>query len=476
MDANERSLKKPALVSLAAMLVLLVGAVIFFKERLFADTSFIAFNIINYQGLSIQEHRYGSFITQMAPYLCRKLNLPLKTIVVGYAISFNVFYLAACIIIYRLRQYGLTILMALYYFLFVSESYFWPTNEIHQAIAWMFLLFGVTSYLGQKHAGALLLLPVCALLSFLTIFTHFVVVIPTIFLWVYMWLDKTQPQFSRRVSILLGSVLLVTIAAKYAIVATSSYDGEHLHGATHFSLQDIIESFTTPVVQMFLYRCLVNYWWSAIIFFTGIIALIKLKQMKPAGWTFASALGYIIIMGLTYKDTPADLSLYHIESEWASMGVVVAAPFVFTCLSRLRPVMACWLLAAIFITRLAYMGAAAPVFTWRVQFQEHVLAQMRKKHIAKLVLYNDDTYLPKYMLGWTAQYESLFSSALDGDKPQLTFGFVNSDLKETIDALSDPKVFYTSFNAVGYNELNRKYFSIDTTHPYQVMTCNELFK
>ncbi len=80
------------------------------------------------------------------------------------------------------------------------------------------------------------------------------------------------------------------------------------------------------------------------------------------------------------------------------------------------------------------------------------------------------------MLDWTAGFESLFSSAMNGDKPQLTFCFINKDDKQNTEALANPKQYYRPFYIIDYSDLNKRYFNIDTVHPYQIMTYEELFK
>src|SRR5689334_1506138 len=86
--------------------VLLIGAFVFSLERiLFCDASYILFRIVNFDTLQIQEHRYGSFITQGFPLIAAKLHLPLSAIVVLYSISFNLLYLAvALLLLYKFKE------------------------------------------------------------------------------------------------------------------------------------------------------------------------------------------------------------------------------------------------------------------------------------------------------------------------------------------------------------------------------------
>jgi len=472
-------LKNLSKIALAALGILLLGAVVYFKERmLFADAAYILFTILNYHSVAIQEYRYGSFVTQIVPYLGQKLHLPIKALLAGYAVSFNLFYCAvAALLVYRYKQYGLAILMGLYYFLLVSSTYFWISNEIHQAVAWMFLFFGVTIYLGYKGLNVFLFLLPFLLLAFLTVFTHFIVIIPLVFLWFYFWMERKHWPFSQSRSLLLSGLLLVVIALKYTFaVSHLSYDSAHLHGVTHFSINDIIQSFAKPVIIQFLQRCLTNYWIAVIVFILGIAGLFRNNEKRLLVWAIVSCLGYFIIMGLTYGDCDANVQLFHIESEWECLGIIIATPFVFTLLPTLKFRFAAWFLVILFGVRLFYICTAIPLFTWRTHFQERVLAQMKKKNITKLVLYDDAPAIRgKYMLNWGAPYESILMSAMNGDKPQLTFSFVNRDDKQTISSLV-PDKFNSSFGMVPAGSLDREYFIIDTVHPYQVMTYDDFMK
>jgi phosphate starvation-inducible membrane PsiE len=87
---SSQGLIKCSKIALAALGILLILSVIFFKERVFfADASYVLFDILNYKKFAIQEHRYGSFITQIVPYLGAKLHLPIRALVFSYAVIFN---------------------------------------------------------------------------------------------------------------------------------------------------------------------------------------------------------------------------------------------------------------------------------------------------------------------------------------------------------------------------------------------------
>ena len=89
----------------------------------------------------------------------------------------------------------------------------------------------------------------------------------------------------------------------------------------------------------------------------------------------------------------------------------------------------------------------------REQMSEQITKQMRKKGTTKLALYNDADLQSTSILYWTLPYESLLMSQTNGDKPQLTFFFVNKDNKELINTLHNAKGMVISWGIIEANHL-----------------------
>lgn len=479
LDNKKLELKTPAMVALSAMFVLFVAGCVFYKERLlFPDASYILSNIINNRSLAIQEHRYGSFVTQIVPYVGLLLHWPLKLLMIGYAASFNLFYLAICtLLVFKLRQYGLAIVMALYYTILVGSSWCWISNEIQQAVAWMFLFYAIvlSTETGKVLRPAFLM--AFTLLAMVTIFTHFIVIIPMVFLWTYFWIEQKRWPFSGKLSGLFSVILIICIGFKYIVSANQqSYDSTHLHGVTHFSLKDVLSSFSTPVVALFMHRCATIYWPVMILSLAGLCSLAIARSWKLLGFVMVSAVGYIVIMGLTYGDDNGTMQLFHIESEWQCIGIIVATPFVYSFLPQLSGRVSAILLIAFFTVRFFYIGSSIPQFMNRTALQRKMLYRMEELHISKLVLYDDIPEVrAQYLLFWGAPNESMFASGIAGDQPQKVFCFVNRDDTATLHALTANK-YYTGFGVAPIASLNRRYFTIDSTHAYSVMSYEDFFK
>ena len=182
---NDKTYCWPYRLSLLVLLVLLILSFFTYRERmLFTDPAWVAFNIINTKSLLITEYRIGTFITQIFPLIGVYLGLSLKAILILYSISHYLFFLAIAILVGTVwKQKWLAILLALYLTVFVSDLYYWPNNEVHQGLGWMFLFLGLYLHrrnLGRFHAWHHLLLLAFA---FLALSSHMLVMLPFGFLW-----------------------------------------------------------------------------------------------------------------------------------------------------------------------------------------------------------------------------------------------------------------------------------------------------
>lgn len=454
------------------MTLLLIGAFWFYKERmLFIDAVHICFRLLNYKTFVIEEHRYGSFITQMVPLIGEKLHLSLRTILIAYSASFNLFYLAVILLlVFRYKQYSMAILMALYYVLFVSDAYYWTNNEVHQGTAWMFLFFAVAFHNAALQRSILLQLVSFLLLGALAIFTHPLVMISILFLWGYFLLNREQWPYKRLSSILFTTLLVCIVAFKFYVSKSRGYDSGKMEQALQMNPRSIWQAIEGPMTKVFLHDCLHNYWLVLIIAFTGVVVLLKQRKWLLLTWTLLFAIGFFTLMALTYGGSLYDRhTLFYMESEWMSFSLILAAPFVFNFLPRLQARSAAWLLVFIFIVRFTYILEASPVFAARITYIEQGLKQMRKKGLTKLVLIKENNDLDnKLLMSWGLPDESLMASVIDGDKPALTYTEMPPEqLAKGVP--HDNKTMIASFQLVN-DKLNRIYFPLDTTGAYQIMT------
>lgn len=445
-------------------IVLFIGSIIFAQERiLFCDAPFILAEILNTGSLSIQEHRYGSFVTQLFPLLAGKAHLPLKDIILLYSISFNLFFLIiAAILLFGFRNIKLTVLMAFYYTLFVSDTYFWTNNELHQAVAWMFLLFGLIMDYKTRPYSFFIHLPVFVVLSFLSFFTHPLILLVLPFLWLFILLDGKINPYNLKKGLLLSAILLIICGAKFYIMKQGGYDNEKLNGPTHISIKDVIGSFTSPMAKIVSVKMATQYFFIPILFIAGMWAAWKAKQYKHLLLTAAFSLGYFIAVCLTFND----FAPFYAESEWMPFTIITTLLFVYYVLPKIKPAMAIGLLSIIFIVRIGYIVQSSQKFTERKEWIFATLDKMKAQDITKGYLYESESLNKLLLINWGTPVESLLASALKRDKPNRTFV---TDTPEGIKnrMVTSGKDMIYCFDTKNHTRLNPYYFQIDTISDYK---------
>ena len=464
MELQERIQLAPLrIVILGLFVILFLGSVYFNIERiLFADPAYVLFRIINLGSLQISEHRYGSFITQLFPLIASKLHLPLSWIVLIYSASFNLFYLVvAAFLVLRWKDYPLATLMSFYFVLFVSDSYFWVINEVHQGIAWMFLCFGAMHHLYLKNRSKVIIPVVFSVLAWLSIYSHPLIIFPFWFLLLFFLLDKKIGSWNAPFNIILCAILLVLCVSRVVIsLKVDQYDSSKLHPLTSFGALNIWRAVTSPTVKEILRRSLTNYWVVPLLLVWGMIALVRKRKYKLATLTITFCIAYFVCVFLTL----ADFLAFYTETQLAPGTVMITAPFVFYVFPDLKSKTAAFLLGFIFIVRLVYIGIASDKFVSRKQWLYSVLKDMRQRNITKGIIYAE--IRTQVLSVWAIPEESLIASAIENDKPNLTFvvGSVKSISKIKADNRSQ---MISSYEAWDIDSTNRRYFDFDTTTNYQ---------
>lgn len=348
--------KITARIIISLFVIMLAGCFIYYKERmLFVDPSWIVFSILNEKHFIISEYRYGAFITQMIPLMAGYLHLPLKVVLITYSASFNAFYLCAILVLlFRYKQNALAILMAFYFTLFVSDEYFWPNNEVHQGVTWMFLFFGLFLHRSKNlkiHHHLLLLV-----FGFLAIFSHFIVIIPFSYLWIYYIIQYKSRGIGSKPIIFYTLYLSLVFIVKYRLGISGWYDGAKLTNVKKLNISDIWYSFSNGQAKTMGTLLLSNYWISILLLLVGLIFAIKKKSYLAVALTLAYSIGYFSVVCLTYPDAFGRSTLFYMESEWMALSIIATSLFVFKVLPQLKPGYIHIALILIFLVRITYIS------------------------------------------------------------------------------------------------------------------------
>jgi hypothetical protein len=461
-------------IALSALFALLVCSAVFFKERmLFSDSAYILYNIINNKALLIQEHRYGSFITQAFPLAGVWMKLSLTAILFLYSISFNLFYLVSGIVLFRMRQYLFLLLLAFYLTACVTETFYWSNNEVHQGICWMLLTFGFLFYAVQNGKSNTLVLPVYTLLAFLALSSHPIVIIVTTGIFIFFFLDgQVFHRDKRTVGLVLIAIALIGL--KTYMSATGAYDKTKMGMLLRYSTgRSISGVFTGPTFVSFMSYAVRDYWQALILFAAGLAYMLLQKKYLLLAWGIVSVFAYLVCVSIVY---PEYGFRYYMESEWMAVSLFALLPFCRFVLPELNTRFAGILLFTFFSLRLVQILNSGDAFKSRFRTIEHITHTLQEEQIPKAIIrqYDGDTALHStLMLSWGLSCETLLLSSMEQKGKTVTalFSFTPQFTQEKLKG-SETRDFINPFWSQWYTELNRDYFNIDTTRPYIVLDGN----
>lgn len=466
---SDISLKRAWQVSLGVMGLLLLGSIVWYRQRiLFLDPSMISFDVINKQQPNIPEHRYGAIASQAWPLVGAYLHLPLKALLILYSASFYIFYFAVMLVLGRMRQYALGILMAFYFTLLVSDVYFWPNNEVHQGIGWMMLFLGMLFRFSDRGVAPIWTHSLMLGCLFMAVFSHFIVIVPFTFLWLYWMLYSPQYWDTRAKKIQLACYAFAMAAIfliKLKMGSGSGYDSAKLGPVLNVKPKEIIESFYSGSACSMYKLILLNYWIIIPIIIVGVMAL-RLTAQRWRFWlTVAYGLGFFSLVCLTYRDAYDRHLLFYMESEWMAWAIILATPAVLHVLPGFRPKVAVLAMLLIFAIRVAYIGNSFRLFDARYRTVDAIVTSLHEQHITKAVLVGTPGERdPVFIMDWASPYESLLLSGLKGYNPQVTYRMVDSSYR--LPDNSAP-LFISPFAEDPVQRLNARYFRVDSTQAYQ---------
>ncbi len=451
---------------IAIALIALLGAfsLVTYKERmLFVDPAWVVYNIINSKSFLFSEHRYGAFITQIFPLIGSYLGLSLKTILLFYSISFYLFYLSAALIIGSyFKQKWLSILLALYLTLFVSDVYYWPNNEVHQGITWMFLFLGFYLYKGKKKTIFNFIIAI--LLAVLAVSSHLLVAIPFLFLWIYLHASQEFKTLIKNKSFLFFTILiLVLIGIRYQLSDAGWYDPVKLQGVKEISFNGILQAFQSGQAKSFSSLLFSNYWLSILVlgFSCGLLLYSK-KYLKLVALLLFTV-GYFVLISITFPDA-FDRSLrFYMESEWVALSIIISTPLAIWSMKNRKAFV---ILLIIFGIRLLYIFNSYDYFHQRYKNLETVRHSLQQSGINKaIIIEHQEKSEELFIMDWGLPIESLLLSKMKGHDIQTTFKVV----REPILIPHNTDSFHAAFKLQSIESINDKYFILDNTQNYEVI-------
>ncbi len=453
-------------VAVVVMAVLAVYAIVFVLERmLFLDAPFMLSNIINSGSPRIMEHRYGSVITQIWPWMGMKAGLPLIWLMHLYNGAFNVFYLVVvCLLVFRWRAYGAAVLMALYYTAMSDQAFFWTNNEIHQAVAWFFVWYGFYLY-QRKRAGLRRKRFIWfGMTATIAAVTHPLMVPVLAFTWIFLLMTEGRQTGDGKVRV--GLTMMIVMACCIRIwfsLRAGWYDRDKVETVKTNLLSGITEVFDKPLAAQLLHQYSHGLIVGAVLGLAGLFLLMVRRKYLLSLMYLLVIVSYHLLF-LSAFDTWVD---FYSQSEMMPLTIIYGLPVVRFLPEYIGSRLLFSITVMVFLIRLIMIPVASVPFTKRVSNTMSLIREMKEKNITKALIPDNKDLESIYIMTWGLPIETVLASAISGDRQRTVKPLPADKLEEAVQTPSDQ--FLDCFRIIPINTMNPYYFNLDSVGRYEVV-------
>lgn len=444
----------------ATYAILAVLSLYFYVERTaFLDIAFHLFYILKDGEFTIQNNRFGAFLTQLFPLSGSKAGMDLVSIMKTYSIAFVVYYYAIffiCVRVFKSYQFGLAVLLL--NTLMVSDTFYWIQSELPQGLALMMLYFAwLSRYDDLKQTNyAWFHYPLTAVLCFTLVFFHPLLIFPVAFISAFIYLDNTALRPQMKGSLWLFFLLFI-VKLKFFKTA---YDSNSMEGIRNF--KTLFPNYVFLESNKKLLEYAVRDYYLVFILFLSLLLFYawgrKFAKLSLVGLFF---MGYLLLVNVSY---PNGGEQFYMENLYLPLSVFVIIPFVFEAPAIFEKRRLFILIAIILVIRMVDMVDKHKKYTERVAYLDGYINQTALSDQKKIIVSEKNFPIDTMMMTWASPYEIWLLSTVKTGETRSILITDNVDEQRWLQGFNAK--FVTKWGAFDYAELPRKYFILNDSSHY----------
>lgn len=436
---------------------LLYWSIVNFETRIYTDSAYYLFQVINHSTFHIELNRYILAFSQWLPLLLVKLNLPLKLVLIGASAGHVLFHYGLfSIIYYTLHQKRIAVGLLCLQFLGISSAYFTPMFELYYSTSLVFLFAALQN---KYPVNWFLFLPY-ALLLFITLTGHpmTLILLPAILAWNALQLKKFQPASWVSMGLMIGITIWFKSWNTNAYELGKSEAFKHTLNTAVFNLDYLKQ------LGIFLYTYYAD-WLLVMLCFTSYVLLQK-KWLSLIYWL--SCLGLLLFIAnishYGFEHTRYQEQVYFplmaVTAFAATTGITIHDQPKYIATFVLVVLVSCALRLHIYIPE--YQR-----FAKRIERMHTLIGLTQLTPYAKWYIYPESGTTPNGIeTNWSYSLESLFISSMQGNTVTIC---TTDDWNFEQNKQVKPNQFIARRWDVMSNEaLNAHYFSLPI-QPYRLL-------
>lgn len=387
----------------------------------YADNAYVVFSMINSNSFLIAHNRFVLILTQLLPVIAIKLQMPLKIVMTAYSVNFYLLYtLIFIIIVHVLKNLKIGIAYLLVLILFMGRIFYFQ-SEIILGLSFLMILLAFIEFSYNKHYGSVLFYAISAMLTFMIISSHTIMVFPLAFVFIYPCLagNKIKPVLKY---LILLTLLVLGFIIKLMLTPSDSYEGNYITTISDIELwRNALSLFPTRFFISNSYTYL-----PGIMLLVGIaVFLFYKKEFLKAIFILFSFSIYFVVINVVFHtgDAPAGM-----ERIYLPIAVFAVVPFITDYWTDFRKLM--WIkiiVGVIFLVSLIRINQSAKEFIIRYRIVKAACERLQNLPGNRFYFYEHEIKDRLELLAvWAISIESLLISTANCNK-QVTI-FMSNDL------------------------------------------------
>lgn len=454
------SRKSTFLLAIFAYVTLLLLAILFYKERtVIMDVSFLIFSTIHDQSFAIQCFRFGAVLTQIFPVVTSLFHLPLSWIAISCSVSFIIYYFTCFIVCFRFfKDEKMALVLLLFNTIMVSHTFYWIQCELIQGTALTVVYFSALGFIMQKQKIKIGWWVLLFILNVTCCFFHPSIVFLFFFLTFYFLISYSE----QKKMILLSLLVFCLAAAVKNIFFKTQYDTDSMSGLKHIA-EMFPNYFKVPSNHAFINWCLTDYWFVPILLFASIFIYVKTKAWKKLSVLIFFFFGYLFVVNMVM---PSWCQQFYYEAQYQILAVMVAVPFVFDVLPRIKKQnVKTILLSGMMIICVARIYSNHTYYSMRLNWHRNFLNRTAHAENKKIILPPNYVSSDTMLLTWGSSFEFWLLSTIEtGESRSIIMEERQNEFDQFLPANNK---FITMWQTLEYDKLDKKYFIFNDTTAYK---------
>jgi hypothetical protein len=443
------------IVEHSLFLLLGIFAYLLFEERLYADSSYYIFRVVNNQNFYFEHNRFILILSQIIALVAVKTGMGLKTVLCLYSIGHVAFFYAIFLITrYYYKDEKAGIFLLFIQTLGIISGFFVPMFELYYS-AGLLVLFISILYNSNIRKTIIILL----ILSFFILTAHSFSFVLFVFV-LAMHAAEYKLKFIRTYILFFFITIVIFIFKTYT---ASEYDQAKSNAFIYTLRNGIYNLKYLESLCVFLFK---YYKELLLIEIITIIILIFSRDFVKAAIIGLAFLGTLAIINISIYGF--DHTRYQ-EQVYFPLSFLSAFPFVYYALknkSTSLRISFSLLAFIIIIGRINGIWAESKIFTKRTEEMKSLIEGARTRPGSKFIVSENNL---KFAPNWSYPIETMLLSSYDSNQKTITICTdVDFNFNQNSTRLLPGNYLFRRWEIYNISTLNKNYFYLECS-PYKML-------